>query len=73
MLEMWKENKLPNFMGLKLLNYNGSVEETIDTRSWSSFGDAEWVELINELSTLTEAELQEIIRKSKEKDGTNDG
>lgn len=73
MLEMWKENKLPNFMGLKLLNYNGSVEETIDTRSWSSFGDAEWIELIKELSTLTEAELQEIIKKSKEKDVMNNG
>lgn len=73
MLDMWKENKLPNFMGLKLLKYDGSVEETIDTRSWSSFGDAEWVELIKELSTLTEAELQEIIRKSKEKDGINNG
>lgn len=73
MLEMWKENKLPNFMGLKLLNYKGSVEETIDTRSWSSFGDAEWIELIKELSALSEAELQEIIRKSKEKDGINNG
>lgn len=73
MLDMWKENKLPNFMGLKLLKYDGSVEETIDTRSWSSFGDAEWVELIKELSALTEAELQEIIRKSKEKDGINNG
>lgn len=73
MLDMWKENKLPNFMGLKLLNYNGSVEETIDTRRWSTFGDAEWVELTKELSALTEAELQEIIKKSREKDGINNG
>lgn len=73
MLEMWKECKLPNFMELKLLKYDGSVGEAIDSRSWSSFGDAEWIELIRELSKLTEAELQEIIKKSKEKDGMNNG
>ncbi len=68
---MWKENKLLLY-GLKLLKYDGSVEEAL-IPVMAHIRDAEWVELIKELSTLTETELQEIIKKSKEKDGTNEG
>ena len=53
-LELWKKNNLPNFMVLKLLKYDDIIEKNIDTRNWSTFGEAEWIELIKELSTPEE-------------------
>ena len=73
MLDLWRDNKLPNFKELKLLAYSENMEKAIDTRSWATYNDADWIDFIRELGNLTEEELEEIVKKAEEKEGKNNG
>lgn len=73
MLDEWKENKLPSFIGLTLLDYNGTVEEAFDAHKWSGFKEGDWAELIAKLTGKTMEELQEIIEKEKTNGGQDNG
>lgn len=73
-VSFWKDNTLLKYKGAKLLNYNGNMESAIDTRSWATFTEGDWVELIKTLNTMSEEERAALIEKAnKEKGGKNNG
>ena len=51
----------------KWLAYSENMEKAIDTRSWATYNDADWIDFIRELGNLTEEELEEIVKKAEEK------
>lgn len=75
MKDVWKTKSLPLYKGCKLLNYSDDMEIAIDSKTWSAFGDADWVSLINELGHLSEEELADYIKQIKcnEKNGAKNG
>ena len=72
MLELWLENRLPVFSGLKLLKYGDKVEQAIDTHNWPTFKDGDWAEMVQKIATMSESEL-EAYGKSNEKEGNDNG
>lgn len=68
---MWETSSLPLYKGQKLLKYSGDMEIAIDSKKWTTFGDADWVSLIKELGKLSAEELAEYIKQIEDKD--NDG
>ncbi len=74
-VDMWKSESLPRYRGLKLLQYKGNMEETIDTRPWAAFStDGDWVALIQKLGAMSEEQRAVLKEKSKKgKGGDKDG
>lgn len=72
MLDIWKE-KLGNFQGLRILNYNETLQEAIDSHSPAQFRDGDWVELIHQLEKLSEDELRKYVKELKEKEMNHNG
>lgn len=75
MKDVWKTRTLPLYKGHKLLTYSGDMEMAIDSKKWTTFGDADWVSLIKELGDLSKEELADYIRQieDNEKDGDKNG
>ena len=66
----WDNSALPNFKGLKVVNNTGNMQDALDAKGWAGFQDADWINLIEEISRLSEEErtalIQEIENKKKE-------
>lgn len=70
-LPYWIESVVERFKGIRIINYNGAAPEVISTKSWSNFKQGDWAELLNQINSMTEDELHQIIKESKE--GKEDG
>ena len=70
MVDYWYNSSLPNFKGLKVVNNTGNMQDALDAKGWAGFQDADWINLIEEISRLSEEErtafIQEIENKKKE-------
>ena len=70
----WRERSLSNYKGIRILDFNGNMEEAVDTHSWSTYNtDADWISLIKELSSMSEEQRAAIIEKSRERDRRRNG
>ena len=65
-LEMWIENEVKRFNGVRLLNYRGRASKALDQYSWSTFKAGDWASLLTDLGNKTEEELESLIKKNKE-------
>ena len=72
MVEFWKQRSLPNFKGVHLLRYNEQMQKLIDSKSWSSFKDGDWVAMVQDLQKMTDEEILAAIEKI-DKEGKNNG
>ena len=69
----WKDN-IANYAGIRLLDYRGKMQTAIDTKAWASFNkDGDWIDLLKELSGMSNEELTTYIQNFKEKDGEENG
>lgn len=70
MVDFWQNSSLPNFKGLKVVNYKGNIQDVLDAKGWVGLQDADWVNLITEISNLSEEErakiIEELNRKKRE-------
>ena len=64
--EMWIDNEVKRFNGVRLLNYMGKAAEALDQYSWSAFKAGDWASLLTDLGSKTEKELEALIKKNKE-------
>lgn len=73
--DLWRDNILPIFKGLKVVINSENMQAAIDTKNWSVFKDGDWVSTIGELSKLSEEELKAIVdaAQNKEKEGNSNG
>ena len=68
MKDTWKLTSVSKYRGLKLLPYKGNIEDAIDTRPWATYNaDGDWVELVQELGSMTEEKLTVLIENAKKK------
>lgn len=65
-LDMWIENEVKRFNGVRLLSYKGKMAEALDQYSWSTFKAGDWASLLTELKDKTEEDLANLIKKNKE-------
>ncbi len=73
--DLWRENTLPVFKGVRVVVNSENLRNAIDTKNWPTFNDGDWVSTIEELSKLTEEELRALAQAAinKEKEGKDDG
>lgn len=71
-VDLWKDNSLPVFRGLRLLKYSKETEKLMDSQNWTSFKDGDWVALVNSIADMTQDEV--LIELNRiEKGRKNDG
>ena len=71
-VDLWKDNSLPVFRGLRLLKYSKEIEKLMDSQNWASFKDGDWVALVNSIADMTQDEV--LIELNRiEKGRKNDG
>lgn len=71
-VDLWKDNSLPVFRGLRLLKYSKEIEKLMDSQNWTSFKDGDWVALVNSIADMTQDEV--LIELNRiEKGRKNDG
>ncbi len=73
--DLWRENTLPVFKGVRVVVNSENLRSVLDNKNWPTFKDGDWVSTIEELSKLTEEELRELAEKimKKEKEGKDNG
>lgn len=67
MVDFWQNSSLPNFKGLKVVDYKGNIQDALDAKGWVGLQDADWVNLIEEISKLSEEERAALIKELNEK------
>lgn len=67
-LEMWIDNEVKRFNGVRLLNYMGKASQVLDQYSWSAFKAGDWAALLRELGGKTEEELDKLIKNREGKE-----
>ena len=69
--DLWRDNTLPIFKGLRVVVNSENMQAAIDTKNWSVFKDGDWASTLQELAKLSDEELRMIVEatKNKEKDG----
>lgn len=69
----WKDN-IGHYAGIRLLDYNHDMQAAIDTKAWASFTkDGDWIDVLREMSGLSQAELAEYVQRNKENGGSKNG
>lgn len=72
-LMLWRENKLPRFKGLRVMDNTGNMGAALDAMDWPLFNnEGDWISNVSELEKMTEEERYdkiEKIREGKKKDG----
>lgn len=67
MVDFWQNSSLPNFKGLKVVDNKGNMQDALDAKGWVGLQDADWVNLIEEISKLSEDERTALIEEINEK------
>ena len=67
MVDFWHNSSLPNFKGLKVVDYKGNIQDVLDAKGWVGLQDADWVNLIKEISKLSEEERAVLIKEINDK------
>lgn len=67
MVDFWHNSSLPNFKGLKVVDYKGNIQDVLDAKGWVGLQDADWVNLIKEISKLSEEERAALIKEINDK------
>lgn len=65
LMDMWKENKIPNFGRLTVIDNTGNMEAALDVKGWARFNDGDWIDSIEELLKMTEEERADFIQQQK--------
>lgn len=70
---LWRENKLPGFKELRVMDNTGNMGAALDAMNWPQFNnEGDWISNVSELEKMTEEERYdkiEKIREGKKKDG----
>lgn len=71
MVEFWHNSSLPNFKKLKVVDYKGNIQDALDAKGWTGLQDADWINLINEISKMSEEEREVLIKEinNRKKEG----
>ncbi len=67
MVDFWQNSSLQNFKGLKVVDYKGNIQDALDAKGWVGLQDADWVNLIEEISKLSEEERAALIKEINDK------
>lgn len=65
LMELWKENKLPNFGRLRVIDNTGNMEAALDAKGWAIFRDGDWIDNMEELLKMTEEERAKWIEQQR--------
>lgn len=65
LMELWRENNLPNFGRLRVIDNTGNMEAALDAKGWARFRDGDWIDHMEEILKMTEEERAEWIEQQR--------